>query len=42
MIINAYSGEEGLQEAVDYSVQLLKKYTSASDICITGKHSGVN
>ncbi len=42
MIINAYSGEEGLQEAVDYSVQLLKKYTSASDICITGRHSGVN
>jgi len=37
MIINAYSGEEGLQEAADYSVQLLKKYTSASDICISGK-----
>lgn len=42
MIINAYSGEEGLQEAVNYSVQLLKKYTSASDICITGRHSDVN
>ncbi len=42
MIINAYSGEQGLQEAVDYSVQLLKKYASASDICITERHSSVS
>lgn len=34
MIINGYSGEEGLQEAVDYSVELLKKYTGAEDFII--------
>ncbi len=32
MIINAYSGKEGLPEVVDYSVELLKKYASASQI----------
>lgn len=32
MIINAYSGEEGLQEAVDFSVGMLKKYLAAEDI----------
>lgn len=26
LIINAYSGKEGLQEAVDFTLQLLKKY----------------
>ena len=29
MIINAYSGEEGLREAMDFSVNLLKKYANA-------------
>lgn len=31
MIINAYSGEEGLQEAVDYSIDLLKRHAEATD-----------
>lgn len=29
MIINGYSGKEGLQEAVDHSIRLLKKYAGA-------------
>ena len=32
MIINAYSGKEGLEEALDFSESLLKKYTSATNI----------
>lgn len=33
-IINGYSGKEGLKEAVDYMVVLLKEYTSATDITV--------
>ena len=36
MIINGYSGEEGLQQAVDYSMELLKKYAQAEEIHISG------
>ena len=32
MLINGYSGEEGLKDAVDYSISLLKKYASAQNI----------
>jgi len=32
MIINAYSGKEGLEEALDFSEYLLKKYTNTTDI----------
>lgn len=32
MLINGYSGKEGLQEAADYSVELLKKYVEARNI----------
>lgn len=32
MIINGYSGKEGLQEATDYSTGLLKKYAEAEEI----------
>lgn len=32
MLINGYSGEEGLKDAVDYSISLLKKYASAKNI----------
>ncbi len=32
MIINAYSGEEGLQEAVTYSVDLLKRFAGGSEM----------
>lgn len=32
MLINGYSGREGLQEAVNYSVELLKKYAEAREI----------
>ena len=32
MIINGYSGEPGLREAVNYSVGLLKRYVSAGDL----------
>jgi len=32
MIINAYSGKEGLEEALDFSEMLLRKYVSAVDI----------
>ncbi len=35
MIINGYSGEEGLREAVDYAVELLVKYAEAKEIQIT-------
>ena len=34
MIINGYSGREGLKEAVEYSCNLLKKYTHATHIII--------
>lgn len=34
IIINGYSGKEGLQEAVDFSVRLLEKYAAAGDIHI--------
>lgn len=32
IIINGYSGKEGLQEAVDYMIALLKEFASAKDI----------
>ncbi|RNC65054.1 B3/4 domain-containing protein [Proteiniphilum sp. X52] len=32
MLVNGYSGGEGLQEAVDLSVELLKKYAEAREI----------
>lgn len=32
MIINGYSGEKGLQDAVDYSVELLEKYAEIEGI----------
>lgn len=32
MIINGYSGEKGLKEATDYSIQLLEKYVQAANI----------
>ena len=35
MIINAYSGEEGLQEATEYSINLLKRYVDATSVEIT-------
>ncbi len=36
MLINGYSGKEGLQEAVDYSVDLLKNYAGgASEVTVT-------
>lgn len=35
MLINGYSGREGLQEAVDYSVELLKRYTRAEEINVS-------
>ena len=31
-IINGYSGKEGLQEAADYMVELLKEFASAEDV----------
>ncbi len=34
MIINAYSGKQGLPEAVDYGVELLKKYAHAQEITV--------
>ena len=34
MIINAYSGKKGLPEAVDYGVELLKKYANAEEITV--------
>lgn len=35
MIINGYSGKEGLNEAGKYAIDLLKKYTAASDFLVT-------
>ena len=32
VIINGYSGLEGLQEAIDYTVDLLKKYAEATSV----------
>ena len=32
IIINAYSGIEGLQEAIDYTIELLKKYAEATSV----------
>ncbi len=32
MIINAYSGKDGLEEALDFSESLLRKYVNAMDI----------
>ena len=32
MIINAYSGKQGLVEALDFSESLLKKYTNATNV----------
>ena len=34
MIINGYSGKEGLKAAAEHSVELLMKYSNASNICI--------
>ncbi|MDD2475490.1 MAG: phenylalanine--tRNA ligase beta subunit-related protein [Dysgonamonadaceae bacterium] len=34
MLVNAYSGEEGLKEAIDYSIYVLEKFVSAEDIKI--------
>jgi DNA/RNA-binding domain of Phe-tRNA-synthetase-like protein len=34
MIINAYSGKQGLPEVVDYGVELLKKYAHAQEITV--------
>jgi DNA/RNA-binding domain of Phe-tRNA-synthetase-like protein len=34
MIINGYSGEKGLQEATEYSIDLLKKYANATNISV--------
>ena len=31
-IINGYSGKEGLQEAADYMVELIKEFASAEDV----------
>lgn len=39
MIINGYSGEKGLKEAVEYSVELLKKYAEATDIKLSSTKS---
>jgi DNA/RNA-binding domain of Phe-tRNA-synthetase-like protein len=33
-IINGYSGKDGLQNAADYMVELLKNYASAEDVII--------
>lgn len=35
MLINGYSGKEGLQEAADYSVDLLENYAGASEVTVT-------
>ena len=32
ILINGYSGIEGLQEAVEYSLNLLEKYVAAKDV----------
>lgn len=32
MLMNAYSGREGLEEAIEYSIQILEKYVEAEDI----------
>lgn len=32
VIINAYSGVEGLQDAIDFTVSLLKKYANAQEV----------
>ena len=32
ILINGYSGTEGLQEAVEYSINLLEKYVAAKDV----------
>lgn len=34
MIINAYSGKKGLPEAIDYGMELLKKYARAEEITV--------
>ena len=34
-IINGYSGKDGLMDAADYMVQLLKDYASAEDVVVT-------
>ena len=33
-IINGYSGKDGLQDASDYMVELIKEYASAKDITV--------
>ncbi|MBQ8520513.1 MAG: hypothetical protein IJ456_03885 [Bacteroides sp.] len=33
-LINGYSGREGLQEAADYMVELLKEFASASEVSV--------
>jgi DNA/RNA-binding domain of Phe-tRNA-synthetase-like protein len=39
MIINGYSGREGLEEATDFSVELLKKYAGAEEIILSSTKS---
>ena len=39
MIINGYSGREGLEEATDFSVELLKKYAEAEEIILSSTKS---
>ncbi|VBB43513.1 Phosphoenolpyruvate synthase [uncultured Paludibacter sp.] len=34
MIINGYSGEKGVKEAAEYSIELLKKYAQATNISV--------
>ena len=34
MLVNAYSGKEGLEEAIDYSMYVLEKFVRAEDIRI--------
>lgn len=39
MIVNGYSGSEGLNEIVDYAVELLKRYAKAENIEIAGNNT---
>ena len=32
MLINAYSGKEGLDDAIDYSVYVLEKYVGGENV----------
>lgn len=39
MLINGYSGKEGMEKAVEFSVELLKKYVSAKDVTVRYIHN---